>query len=46
MVHYLKKRDTGVHSNKYMKKIGRHPIGISIEVYYGCATFYESQLPF
>ena len=46
MIHYLKKRDTSVHSNKYLKKIGRRPVCVPIEVHYGCETFYESQLPF
>ena len=46
-IHFLKKRSTSLHSLKYLKRIGRQPrIGISIEVYYGCETFYDSQLPF
>ena len=47
MLHFMMKRNSGVHSKKYLKKIGRHPrIGISIEVYYGCGTYYDSTLPF
>ena len=30
----------------YLKRMGRQPIGISIEVYYGCLTEYESYAPF
>ena len=49
-VHYLKGRNSHGqfcrHSEKYLKRIGRHPIGISIEVHYGCETYYEATLPF
>jgi ribosomal protein L37AE/L43A len=46
MIHYIKKRDTRRNSNRYLKKIGRFPVCIPIEVHYGCETYYESTLPF
>lgn len=48
--HYLKNRNSHSsfhrHSAKYLKRIGRHPLGFSIEVYYGCETYQDSLLPF
>lgn len=45
-IHYLKKRDTRKRELKYLKRIGRLPKCIPIDVYYGCETEYESNLPF
>jgi ribosomal protein L37AE/L43A len=46
MIHYLKKRDTKRKELQYLKKIGRRPKCVPIDVHYGCETYYESTLPF
>lgn len=45
-IHYLKKRDNRNRELRHLKKIGRRPKCVPIDVYHGCETFYESQLPF
>jgi hypothetical protein len=39
---YIKKRK----ELQYLKKIGRRPKCVPIDVHYGCETYYQSTLPF